>query len=450
MNPHPILYGASKMSIHPPIVEELRSLVDIIVEASDLSSRVTMHLEKTRVNGRKILIAFGKGASSMAEGAVKALGEPDGGVIVIPKGHARPRIPNVEVIESTHPIPSEKSIEAGDAVLEWAAQAGGDDSLIVLISGGGSALVEKPLENVELEDIIELNKLMLTSGMSILEINTIRKHLSQIKGGRLAQKAYPTRLHGLYASDVPGDRLDLIASGPTVPDPSTFQDAIEYLKRWGLWNKTPKRIRETLEKGASGLIPETPKPGNKVFERVDNKLIAANIDVLQTLAKHLQEKGYNTLILTSRIEGESREVAKALAAIALEARQRGIPLPPPAAILVGGETTVKVRGKGLGGRNMELALAWALTIDYWLLDTLPPGTLGILAMDTDGIDGVTDAAGAIMYNGITIKARREGLNPDEYLEENNTYEFARQTNLLIKTGPTGSNLNSLAIILIKQ
>ncbi len=431
-------------------MDKLYSLVNVIVRASDLSERTRSSLGRINAEGKqRILIAFGKGAAAMARGALDALGEVDGGIVVVPEGVERPRLSGLEVMESTHPIPSEKSLRAGEAVLEWASNAGRDDVLIVLVSGGGSALVEKPLENIVLEDLREINRLMLSSGMSILEINTVRKHLSLVKGGRLAERAYPARVVGLYASDVPGDRLDLIASGPTVADPSTYGDAIEALKRWGLWENAPESVRRVLEKGLQGLLPETPKPGTSVFERVDNRLIAANIDILRALESHLRMRGYNTLILTSRIEGESREVARALAGISLESLQRGVPVEAPAAILVGGETTVRVRGSGRGGRNMELALAWALAVDYWVLDTLPRGSLGILAMDTDGIDGVTDAAGAIMYNGVTLEARARGLRAEEFLADNNSYEFAERLGLLVKTGPTGSNLNSLAVILVE-
>ncbi|MEB3766013.1 MAG: DUF4147 domain-containing protein, partial [Desulfurococcales archaeon] len=290
--------------------------------------------------------------------------------------------------------------------------------------------------------------ILLNSGMSILEINTVRKHLSRIKGGRLAETLYPARTYGLYASDVPGDRLDLIASGPTVPDPSTYHDAISIIKTYDVEDQLPRAVLRILEKGAKGELPETPKPGDKVFENVVNKLTATNIDVLQRLEESLRSKGYNTLVLTSRVSGESRDVAKVLASIALESYMRGVPIPSPAAIIIGGETSVTVRGSGRGGRNMELALWFAREIDFWMGGELEDAVIGIVSMDTDGIDGVTDAAGAIAYNGLLRKARRLGIDYDGLLGSNDSYRLAGELGVLVKTGPTGSNLNSVSVVLV--
>ncbi|MCE4610265.1 MAG: glycerate kinase [Desulfurococcales archaeon] len=428
------------------LVNVLSELVDEIVRYSRLEDSTKRAVEALGVRNAHI-IAFGKGAISMAQGALEALSRVEGGLIIVPE-YMEGRVDGLELLKSTHPLPSEKSLEAGKAVLEYADSLGKDDTVLVLVSGGGSALVEYPLEGLSLEDLVETNRILLNSGMSILEINTVRKHLSRIKGGRLAEALYPARTYGLHASDVPGDRLDLIASGPTVPDPSTYHDAISIIKTYDVEDQLPRAVLGILEKGAQGELPETPKPGDKVFENVVNKLTAANIDVLQRLEESLRSKGYNTLVLTSRVSGESRDVAKVLASIALESYMRGVPIPSPAAIIIGGETSVTVRGSGRGGRNMELALWFAREIDYWMGGELEDAVIGIVSMDTDGIDGVTDAAGAIAYNGLLRKARRLGIDYDRLLGSNDSYRLAGELEVLVKTGPTGSNLNSVTVVLI--
>ncbi|MCE4624399.1 MAG: glycerate kinase [Desulfurococcales archaeon] len=429
-------------------VNYLARLVDSIVSLSRLDLRVESSLRETEI-GEAVVVAFGKGSCQMADGALRSIGSVEGGVIVVPRGQVC-RVEGLEVLESTHPIPSTASLKAAEAVLEWAETARSRGvTLLSLVSGGGSALVEKPLEGLTLEDIIEANRVLLASGLSILEINTIRKHLSSVKGGRLAARAYPANVIGLYASDVPGDRLDLIASGPTVPDPTTFQDALTIIEANGLDNMMPERVMKVLREGAKGLIPETPKPGDPVFERVDNRLVAANIDVLEGLKRKLEADGFNTLILTSRLEGESIEVGKALASIALEILERGTPIRPPAALIAGGETSVTLPpgSGGRGGRNTELALSLALRVDYWRPD-LQPGRIGILSMDTDGIDGSSPAAGAITFNGISRLAPggRRGLL--EALALHDSYTVLDSLGLTVITGPTGTNLNSVTIVLI--
>ena len=395
---------------------------------------------------RPVLVAFGKGACSMARGLLQAVREVEGGVVVVPEG-VQCRLERVETLWSTHPVPSERSLEAARAVLEWLRPLGEGDEAAVLVSGGGSALVEMPIHPLTIEELAEANRVLLASGLSILEINTVRKHLSMVKGGRLAEAAYPARTIGVYASDVPGDRLDLIASGPTVPDPTTYRDALHIVRDAGLEGGLPPRVLETLEKGARGLVPETPKPGSGVFSRVENRLAIANIHVLTRLARDLRGWGLNTLVLTSRLEGESREAAKVLASLALESLHRGIPVTSPAAILVGGETSVTLPegSGGRGGRNMELALAMAARIDYWSPD-LPPGTIAVASIDTDGIDGSTPSAGAAVANGVTHIAGRERVA--RALRTHDTYPLLHELGATIDTGPTGSNLNSITIILV--
>ncbi len=428
------------------LIHVLDELVDEIVRYSRLEDSTRRAIETLGIRQAHI-IAFGKGAISMARGAVEALRRVEGGLVIVPE-YMEGKIDGLETLKSTHPLPSERSLEAGKAVLEYADGLGKDDSVLVLVSGGGSALVEYPLEGLSLIELVETNRILLNSGMSILEINTVRKHLSRIKGGRLAEALSPAKTYGLYVSDVPGDRLDLIASGPTVPDPSTYHDALSIIRTYSLEGKLPHGVLRILELGARGELPETPKPGDMVFRNVVNRLVAANINVLKRLEDSLRRRGYNTLVLTSRVSGESREVAKVLASIALDSYTRRVPIPSPAAIIVGGETSVTVTGKGRGGRNMELALWFAREIDYWMGGELEDAVIGIVSLDTDGIDGVTDAAGAIAYNGLLRKARMLGIDYDGLLGSNDSYRLAEELGVLIKTGPTGSNLNSVSVVLV--
>jgi glycerate 2-kinase len=423
------------------LISIARSLVNDVVELSRLDGRVREYLERLGWR-RAVVIAMGKGSIQMALGALNVL-EVDGGVIVTPRGTGRP-VDGLEVIESSHPLPDESSLKAGEAVLEWARVAGRLGRLVVLVSGGASALVEKPIDPLTIDDVREATRLLLGCGASIHEINSVRKHLSLVKGGRLATTAYPAEVRGLYASDVPGDRLDVIGSGPTVADPTTYCEALEVTRRYGVYERLPERVSRVLEEGCRGLREETPKPGSQLLSRTVNELVAANIDVLRGLEVKLRSMGFNTLILTSRLEGESREVGRALASITMDVIERGVPVQPPAAILAGGETTVRVRGRGRGGRNMELAFSWALSMRYWGYR----GEAAILSMDTDGIDGFTDAAGAILVPGLVEELISMGVDPYRVLEDNDTYTAISRVGGLIVTGPTGSNLNSIQVILV--
>ena len=421
----------------------LRGLSERVVYHARLDSRVEASLRSMGLCGSKvILLGLGKGSVQMARGALGCV-DAAGGVVVTLKG-AEERLPGVEVLGASHPVPDESSVRAAEALLEWARSAGENDVVLALVSGGGSALAEKPLSPLTLDDVRETVKLLLLSGATISEINCVRKHMSAIKGGRLAAAASPARVIGLYASDVPGDRLDVIASGPTVPDPSTYSDALRVLDSYGLRGRVPRRVVELLEAGARGEIDETPKPGDPRLAKVDNSLAAANIDVLRGLARDLESLGFKSFILTSRLEGESREAGRVLASITLEALHRGVPVETPAAILAGGETTVRVRGRGVGGRNLELAASWALAMAYWE----PEAPAALLAMDTDGIDGSSPAAGAVVWPGLVAEARVRGLSFDKALEDNDTYTLLKSLGVTIETGPTGTNLNSVTIILV--
>ncbi|MFP3295366.1 MAG: glycerate kinase [Caldisphaera sp.] len=426
--------------------DDLKEIINHILMKSDLSIYVKKDLKKLKIDFNKkfILISFGKGASSMTNGAIEILNDKiDGGVVVIPKGTEKPK-GNLEVIESSHPIPDENSIKAADSIIEWIKIKGKTDFLF-LISGGGSSLVEKPLGNITLDDLKELNKILLNSGASISEINTVRKHISQIKGGRLAALVYPKKAYGLYASDVPGDIIDQIASGPTVPDTTTFNDAFNVITNYNLKDFIPKSVLNVLIDGINGKIKETPKPNDKVFKKIKNKIIAKNVLILKHVSKLMRSKGYKTIILTSRIEGESKDIGYALASITLDSLNKGIPYRPPIALILGGETSVTVKGNGLGGRNMELALAWGLKVNEYHSSK----RAAILTFATDGIDGPTDSAGALLSSEDIDYIKSLGIDIKKELKNNNSYYVLKKAGLLIKTGPTGSNLNNIIVVAIK-
>ena len=418
-----------------------RDLVRDVVELSRLDTKVREFLRRSGWS-RSIVISVGKGALQMASGALDAI-EVEGGVIITPRGLTG-KVEGLEIIESSHPIPDESSVKAGEAALEWARAARGR-RLLVLVSGGASSLMEKPLDPLTVDEVRETYRALLLCGASIHEINTVRKHISTVKGGRLAATAYPGEVLGLYASDVPGDKLDVIGSGPTVADPTTYADALEVLRKYKIESVIPESVLRVLEEGLRGLREETPKPGSQLLSRTVNELVASNVQVLKGLESRLQQLGFNTFILTTRLEGEAREVGRALASITLDSLERGIPVRRPGAILAGGETTVKVKGRGRGGRNMELAFSWALAMRYW-------GSREeavILSMDTDGIDGVTDAAGAIVAPSDIEKLVTLGIDPYKILDDNDTYTALSRVGALIHTGPTGSNLASIQVILFQ-
>ncbi len=393
------------------------------------------------------VLGLGKASINMVLAVEDVLGDViSGGVVAAPKSLKDnvKRLPSrVEVVWSSHPVPDESSVEAGRKLLEYANKAGPNDLVIVLVSGGGSALAEYPADEISIEDFMEVTRLLLRSGATIHEINAVRKHLSRFKGGWLARKAYPAHVASLIISDVVGDNLEVIASGPTAPDPTTFHDAYVVLKRYGLWDKLPVKPREYIEKGLRGEVPETPKPGDPLFNRVYNKIIASNIESLKAMESKAKGMGYNTLILTSLIQGEARVVGRVLASIALESAKTGYPVKPPAVILCGGETTVTVKGKGRGGRNQELALSAAI-------DLRGIHGVAVASMGTDGIDGVTDVAGGIVDAHSIERGESLGLNPYELLDDNNSYEFFSKLGDYIYTGPTGTNVNDVQVIVVER
>ncbi len=392
------------------------------------------------------IIGFGKASRSMSLGVVKSLqGRRVEGIVIAPRGHGG-SVNGIRVLEGDHPVPGRATLESSRTLLDYARHLPEKSLAIVLISGGGSALFEVPAPPVTLKDIAVTTSMLLRSGADIWELNAVRKHLSLVKGGQLARHIRAERIVSLIISDVVGDRLDTIASGPTVPDETTFEDAKNVLEKYGLWSRVPQRVRERIERGLKGLVPETPKPGDPVFEKVSNRLVASNIVSLKAMERFCESSldGYDCLVLTSRLRGEAREAAKVLASITESVYYDGKPVASPAVIIAGGETTVTVRGNGVGGRNQELCLSLALE----LARTRFEGKYVAICMGSDGIDGNSPAAGAIIDENTIREAKNLGISPQEYLANNDSYSFFKKLGRTIETGYTGTNVNDFVVIVV--
>ncbi len=347
-----------------------------------------------------------------------------------------------EVIEAGHPLPDKNGLKGVKKIVGLLNSLGKDDLVFSLISGGGSALLPFPAGNITLKEKQALTQYLLDCGASIDEINIIRKHISLSKGGQMAKAAFPAKVVNLMLSDVVGDRMDIIASGPFVPDPSTFCDAWDILKKYDLLGKLPKSILEHIKEGMDGKVSETPKPWDKVFDRVINRIVASNMIALRACEKKAKDLGYNTLVLSSMIEGETRDVARVHCAIAKEVAKTGNPVKAPACLISGGETTVTIRGKGLGGRNQEFCLASAIDISGMQADVV------MLSGGTDGNDGPTDAAGGVVDPMTVERGKDKGMDAKIYLSNNDSYYFLKETGDLLVTGPTRTNVMDIHIILI--
>jgi hydroxypyruvate reductase len=390
---------------------------------------------------RIIVIGAGKATAPMAAAVESLLGERiSAGAIVVKEGHGLD-FARIEMIEAAHPVPDQRGVDGTCKLLDLAEDAGSADLVICLISGGGSALMIAPVDGITLDEKQETTRQLLACGASIHEMNTVRKHLSLVKGGRLAARAMPATVISLILSDVVGDDLDVIASGPTVPDPTTFEDARRVLEGHGIFDSLPGSVREYLLAGIAGRHEETPKADHVCFENCRSVLVGTNFQALEAAAARAQELGYRPLILTARLEGEAREAAKVLCAMAVEARETGNPLPPPVCLLCGGEPTVTLTGDGLGGRNQEMALAAALALE---------GSGGIVMMSggTDGTDGPTDAAGAIADGRTVSSALQKGLDARDFLRRSDSYHFFEALDDLVMTGPTRTNVMDTVIFLV--
>ncbi len=387
------------------------------------------------------VIGAGKATAPMAFAVESILGNRiKEGVVSVKYGHVSD-LSFIRQIEAGHPVPDQSGQKAANDILNIAEKANKHDLIICLISGGGSALTPCPTPGISLQDKQDTTNVLLSCGATINEINTIRKHTSMIKGGRLAQAAYPTTLVSLILSDVVGDDLDIIASGPSVPDSSTFHDCLEILLRYNIKEKLPESIIEHIEKGVSGNIVENPKQGDAVFESTQNVIIGSNMEAILAAKKKAEQLNYNTIILSSMIEGETRHVARVHTAIAREIQKTGHPINPPACILSGGETTVTITGNGKGGRNQEFALASAF-------DLTSEKNIVVFSGGTDGNDGPTDAAGAIADTETLKKGTALSLDPRQYFANNDSYHFFKKIGDLFITGPTNTNVMDLRIILV--
>ena len=429
------LYSAAVAAVDPYV----RVRENLILEPGILTIGGTRH-SLPDIN-RIYVVGAGKAAAGMARAAEEVLGGliTEGFVVTTgTSGVQTGGLDRIALAYASHPVPDDRGVEAATRIKEIAAAANEDDLVICLFSGGASALMALPASGISLHDKQEVTRLLLGSGADIGEINMVRKHLSGIKGGRLAEAAWPATVSTLIISDVIGDDIGTIASGPTAPDETTFLQASEILKMRGVYDRLPETVRAHLGRGCLGAINETPKPGADLFDRVDNLVVASNADALKQAAEVARYMGFTTSILKGPLEGEARDAARGLAGAIAEYRRDGR---TPACIITGGETTVILAGKGKGGRNQELALAFAIETE---------GESGISALfaGTDGIDGPTDAAGAFVDGETVTVAAAMGMDAGEYLQENDSYAFFKAAGGFFTPGPTGTNVMDIAVILI--
>lgn len=416
----------------------LRDAFDAAVAAADPTRIVAGHLPAPPA-GRTLVLGAGKAAASMAHAveqhwpAEAALS----GLVVTRYAHGLP-LSRIRCVEAGHPVPDSAGESAAREMLDLATQLGDDDLLIVLVSGGGSSLLSLPVAAVPIEDLRLVTKQLLASGAPIEAMNVVRKHLSQVQGGRLAA-ATRARVQALIVSDVAGDDPSAIASGPTVPDPSTYADAQQILRRYDV--TPPASIAEWLAAGVAGVHPETPKPGDAVFARVENRVIATAQQSLQAGAEVIRRAGITPVVLGDTVTGEAREVAKVYAALVRQIRRHGEPFTAPVALISGGECTVTVRGQGRGGRCTEFLLSLAAELGT------EPG-IAALAGDTDGIDGSEDNAGAWWTSAQVQAGAARNVLPVPFLDTNDAWGYFEALGTLILTGPTRTNVNDFRVILV--
>lgn len=389
---------------------------------------------------RIFVIGAGKASGAMAETLEAILADRlEGGLVVVPSGRQLPKLNKVKPVPASHPTPDASSVSAAKELATLVERLNSRDLLICAISGGGSALLSLPTESLAIEDKGKVARLLMNAGATIVELNTVRKHLSAIKGGWLAKRSHAGRIQGLIISDVVGDRLDSIASGPISPDLTTFSDAIAVLKKHSLWESIPDTARGILSKGVKGELPETPKAEDPCFQKVSYHFLGNNRIACNSAKKYLRSRGMRTKILSTSITGEARYLGSFIGSLAREIVKFNEPFRRPCAFILGGETTVKVTGSGVGGRNQECAMACAKEIQG--LEGLAMASIG-----TDGIDGPTDAAGAIT-DGTTISRSEElNLEFDALLARNDSYNFFMPLKDLVMTGRTNTNVNDIAVV----
>ena len=397
---------------------------------------------------RVVALAFGKAATPMAQAVRDGLGHRlDHGLVITKYGHGPgdpASLAPLAVVEAAHPTPDAQGVAAVRRAVETIVRLGPNDLLITLISGGGSALLTLPASGLTLDDLQRTTDLLLACGAAIHEINAVRKHLSQVKGGQLAHLAHPAALLSLILSDVVGNPLDAIASGPTAPDPTTWADAWTVIQKYSLENVLPAAVRDHLLAGLAGRLPDTPKPGDPIFQRVHNVIVGDNAIAAEAARRAAEAQGFHAAILSTFVQGEAREVAQVLVALGREIVARNRPLSPPACLILGGETTVTLRGAGQGGRNQELALAAGVA-----LARVPEAApIVILSLGTDGTDGPTDAAGGVADAATVARGWALGLDALAHLEHNDSHSYLKAVHDLLITGPTCTNVNDLMIIFV--
>lgn len=433
---------------------DARCIFDAALHAADPAAAIRRHVvrEGNRLNiGGRVcdldrfenvcVVGAGKAGSAMAGAMESLLGDRlTGGLVNVKYGHSIP-LQRVKVVEAGHPIPDAAGVDGTEKIVELLAPLGEGDLVFCLLSGGGSALLPLPAEGVTLEEKQAVTELLLQCGATINETNTVRKHISRVKGGQLARLASPARLVSLVLSDVIGDPLDIIASGPTVPDESTFADCRSVLDKYGLRDKLPGAVIRHLDAGSKGTVPETPDPDDPVFCRTQTVMVANNRQALDAARIEAIKRGYNPLVLSSSIDGETREVARVYAAMAREIEGYGDPVRRPACVISGGETTVTLKGGGKGGRNQEFVLATVSGIEG-LERTV------VFSAGTDGTDGPTDAAGAVADGNTLARAAEMGLDADASMDRNDAYHFFEPLGDLVMTGPTHTNVMDLRLLLV--
>jgi glycerate 2-kinase len=405
---------------------------------SEGSSEIDLELDAF---DRVFVVGGGKATAPMAKALEDIVGSRiDLGLINVKYGFSEP-LSRISITEAGHPLPDEEGVKGTKKILNLLEGAKEKDLVFSLISGGGSALLPSPVGEITLAEKQATTRSLLECGASIDEINTIRKHISSSKGGQMARAAFPATTVNLMLSDVVGDRVDAIASGPFVPDSSTFRDAWEIISKYNL--SVPESVRRYIKEGLDGKAPETPKKGDPLFGKVHNYIIGSNILALEAAREAAEAMGYNCLILSSMVEGETREVAKVHTAVAKEILQTGHPIVPPSCVISGGETTVTIRGKGLGGRNQEFCLASALELAG------TPERVVVLSGGTDGNDGPTSAAGAVV-DPLTVKRGSAlGLEAADFLSDNDSFHYFERTGELLVTGPTKTNVMDVRLVLVR-
>ena len=415
----------------------MREMFEAAIASAQPQLCVPPHLPlPSEVKGRLIVIGAGKASAAMARAVEDHWTGPLSGLVVTRYGYKAP-CDRIEIVEAAHPVPDQAGLDAAHRMLQLVQGLSSDDVVLCLISGGGSSLLPLPMQGVSLHEKQQINRALLASGATISEMNTVRRHLSAIKGGRLGAACHPARVINLLLSDVPGDHPVDIASGPTVADPSTCQDALDIVLRYGI--ALPSHVLSLLTSGAD----ESVKPSDPRLAQLETRMIAAPQQSLEAAAELARRHGYSPFILGDAIEGEARDVGKVLAAIALQAAEKGQPFAGPCALLSGGETTVTLRGKGRGGRNVECLLSFAIATQ---------GHPGIHALmgDTDGVDGIEEIAGAVMGPHTLSKAFAKGLSPRSSLDANDGHGFFQTLEDSVITGPTLTNVNDFRVILINK